>query len=445
MGNILDLKYISYEIKKLNKETKIFVDGVAGLPHIAVNVNEYNIDGYVFSYYKFCGLRISCMYLKNDFFNIINNQNHYMMQNEFEKKLELGGINYELLASINGIENYFLDTTEILNITSNEFTRKLYEKIMFHWSNYEKTMSNALNSHLINNNEIINLQCEISEKVPIFSFYFKNYSTRYINLILNELGYLTSFGKMYADRFFELNNIEDVIRISIIHYNTLPEIDNLTETLRLFKIEHSNLIYEFNFKNPVSNFLKKSFNNLTKDKYYDSERYRHFSLIKLTNKVEIIGDLPFTQSKSYNSSYNGNLIRNYNNIDIQLLNDESFTNFIDKFKNYYYNNYKNILKYMKIHQIRVSVKNDAEISLPEGIHQDGYNMIAIICINRNNIKGGINKIYDLEKEKIAEYTLLEGDMIILNDRKTYHDVTGIKVDKIDNKSYRDIFVFTTIS
>ena len=53
---------------------------------------------------------------------------------------------------------------------------------------------------------------------------------------------------------------------------------------------------------------------------------------------------------------------------------------------------------MKIHQIRVCVNNDDEILLPEGIHQDGYNMVAIICINRRNITGGINKIYDLQKK-----------------------------------------------
>ena len=38
LGNIIDVKLLSQEIKKINPDTKVFVDGVAYLPHNIVDV-----------------------------------------------------------------------------------------------------------------------------------------------------------------------------------------------------------------------------------------------------------------------------------------------------------------------------------------------------------------------------------------------------------------------
>ena len=93
LGNVLDLKYIIKNIKTINPEIKILVDGVAYVPHNIIDVNELDVDYYVFSFYKFCGLRISVLYCKNECMNDIENQNHYFLENE--KKLEIGGKQYE--------------------------------------------------------------------------------------------------------------------------------------------------------------------------------------------------------------------------------------------------------------------------------------------------------------------------------------------------------------
>ena len=80
LGNTIDLQYLSNEIKRINKDTLILVDGVAYMPHDLIDVEKYNIDFYIVSFYKFCGLRgTSVMYINN--YNhlsseIIENQNH---------------------------------------------------------------------------------------------------------------------------------------------------------------------------------------------------------------------------------------------------------------------------------------------------------------------------------------------------------------------------------
>ena len=110
LGNVLDIKYLKSEIKKINSNAKLLVDGVAYMPHNLMDVKDTDVDFYVFSYYKLFGLRISSLYIKNDNFNLnIENQNHYFFENDnnYENKLQIGGINYECLSSINGIKDFF--------------------------------------------------------------------------------------------------------------------------------------------------------------------------------------------------------------------------------------------------------------------------------------------------------------------------------------------------
>ena len=102
--------------------------------------------------------------------------------------------------------------------------------------------------------------------------------------------------------------------------------------------------------------------------------------------------------------------------------------------------------YIFVHQIRVYASNDTSVNLvPEGIHRDGYNIIGMCVINRENIQGGISNVYDSEKNIVLTNQLQRGEMLIVNDAKMYHDVTPIKLHDNNREGYRDIFVFTTIS
>ena len=101
------------------------------------------------------------------------------------------------------------------------------------------------------------------------------------------------------------------------------------------------------------------------------------------------------------------------------------------------------LKYIQVHQIRVYANKGETNLVPEGIHRDGFDIIAIVCINRNNICGGSNNVYDNNKIKMYNTTLQEGDIMILNDKEVLHDVTSIKLANGKYVGYRDIFVLTT--
>ena len=255
----------------------------------------------------------------------------------------------------------------------------------------------------------------------------------------------------YCDRLFdnlELDKSNGVLRLSLMHYNGFDEGNKIIDYFDFLK----NMKVIFNIlliqnKNAVTKSLKNSFNLLSKDKYYTNNRLRSYSLLKVDviDNIEIIGDLNFYQSNDYNT-YNGNNLRNYENIDSSILKDPCFKYLTQYFIYNVYKNNPNInTKYIQVHQIRVYAEKEKTNLVPEGIHQDGYNMIAIACITRKNIKGGINLIYDSSKNLIHNLQLGEGEIIILNDNKLYHDVLPIELYKENEDGYRDILVFTTIS
>lgn len=243
-----------------------------------------------------------------------------------------------------------------------------------------------------------------------------------------------------------------------MHYNTVEEIDRITNILNLFEKINMDFVFSqhyFENKIKLTENLLNSFDKLDYDEFYTNKRKRAFSLVKFNendNNIYNVGNLNFFQGDNLNS-YNGNILRNYNNISEKTLKDDTFKYIFNTFKNTVDKETKKNNEYFQIHQIRVYANEDNINLVPEGIHQDGFNIVGICCIKRNNIIGGINNVYDENKNIIYSKQLFENEMIILNDNKVYHDVSPIKSlkihkdkkDKKDNISYRDIFVFTSIS
>lgn len=443
LGNILDIEYLNKKIKEKNKNTKILVDGVAYMPHELIDVDKLDIDYYVVSFYKFCGLRISALYIKDKNLTNITNQNHYFLNDSNEKKLQIGGINFENAISILGIKDYLLDIKN-----ANNFTRKYYEQIIESFKNHEQLLIDKFYKNLEKNNEIKIIESKNLKKIPIFSLQFKNYNSLNISLILNELNILCKSSTFYCDRFFDKYNFdknEGLLRISLMHYNTLEEVDIITNYLNMFQKRELSIIFQnIYFYNSPDSYLKECFNFIQKDNYYNNSRNRAFSMLKINDNIEIIGNLNFYQSEIYNN-FNGNKMREYPNIDENILSDKLFIEILKNFNFIVKEQYGENNKYIQIHKIRVYANKDSTNLVPEGIHQDGYNMIAIYCVARVNIKGGCSIIYDENKKIIYEKELAEGEMIVINDNKYFHNVTNIELLDKEKIGYRDIIVLTTIS
>ena len=428
LGNILDIKTIIKEIKKKNPATKVMVDGVAYMAHGPIDVTDMDVDFYLVSFYKFCGLRVSALYIKDkSVLRTIENQNHYFIpkQNgsDTKKKLEIGGVNYENLVSVNGIADYLCDVAKFFNYQNMrgsdkelKFNRYVLEYVMEKFSIYEKIFVNMISRNIEQSGEISLIEDKNIQKTPLFSIKFKNYDVKFVELVLNELDIVCKSGKFYCDRLLKNIDEGDVLRISFMHYNNPENVDRVLGYLNMFKRVDRDIDFMFNVNSKARDFvridLKSSFDNLQPDPYYKEKRGRAYSLldIKDTDNIKIVGDIDFYQSSSYNN-YNGDIVRRYHNIDTSITNDKIFKFFVKTFKDQVQEATRKLSEgyntdYIFVHQIRVYASEDSSVNpVPEGIHRDGYNFIGMCVVNRENIQGGISNVYDSDKNIALNKTI----------------------------------------
>lgn len=190
---------------------------------------------------------------------------------------------------------------------------------------------------------------------------------------------------------------------------------------------------------PSVNEVKSCFSTLAVDPYYGKYRYKAISRFNfIDNKVILLPHSDFFQSKDYNPVA-GDIIRSYPPIDERIVKS-----------NYFFDLFENIsecidltpITCFTIHQIRViSSQDNIGLAAAEGIHQDGYDYIALNCISKENIVGGVTSLYTEEKQKIFEKELVSGDILFVNDRQLFHYTTPIK-NVASREGYRDMLIVT---
>lgn len=106
LGTINPIKIIAKVVHKAG--ALICVDGVAYMPHRLVDVQELDVDFYVFSTYKLYGPHLAAMYGKYDLLKKLESINHYFIgKEEVPYKLQPGNFNFELTYSLGAIPEYF--------------------------------------------------------------------------------------------------------------------------------------------------------------------------------------------------------------------------------------------------------------------------------------------------------------------------------------------------
>jgi hypothetical protein len=185
--------------------------------------------------------------------------------------------------------------------------------------------------------------------------------------------------------------------------------------------------------------LRDSFDNLPETDHKDGKfRLRRYSVIELRttfwNALEEVEITPlpvtdFTQSDEYNK-YQGGMKRHFENLEDEVLQSEGFKDICLTFKRA--NNMADGQK-VDVHQMRcVTLNGESELA-PEGVHQDGFDRIGIVSVNRHNARGGevhlYKNVYEVglggplnrpEREPFLKYEMEEGEMVIIDDKKLWH-------------------------
>ncbi len=215
-----------------DRGAKICVDAVAYAPHRAIDVQAWDVDYYVFSLYKCYGPHVAVMYGKYDLLAELDGQYHYFYgKDKVPGKLEPGNPNYELAFSAVGIVDYLVALGEHCGATGTR--RQKIEHAFTAIARQEDALTDRLLAYLNGRNDIRVIgqtANEASKRVPTIAFKIDGQDSGAVAKAMDAYGIAIRFGDFHTRRLVEdLGEAGDsgVIRVSMVHYNTLEQVDRL--------------------------------------------------------------------------------------------------------------------------------------------------------------------------------------------------------------------------
>lgn len=205
--------------------------------------------------------------------------------------------------------------------------------------------------------------------------------------------------------------------------------------------EHENTLHITKLSHGAIDQLAPSFQSLPHTEHADGKyRLRRYSVIQfLDGKVAELDKHDFVQSDDINR-FQGNIVRRFEPLQTATLQSDGMREMCEVFVR------KNGLpdgQEIEIHQIRISAVYDETEVAPEGLHQDGFEHIALIGINRHNVAGGDILLYDDSHETpFFRKVLGNGEVAMLADNKLWHNALPIRSLDKQQQGHMDLFVLT---
>lgn len=186
--------------------------------------------------------------------------------------------------------------------------------------------------------------------------------------------------------------------------------------------------------------LAPSFVDLPHTQHADGQyRLRRYSVINMiAGQVEDSGKSDFMQSDEFNH-FQGNIARQFEPVLPQTLHSTGMREMCTLFMA------ANELpdgQEIEIHQIRIATAYQETQVAPEGVHQDGFDHIAIVAIDRYNIEGGDILLYqNCDEEPFFRKVLSNGEIAMLADNELWHNACPIRACN-QASGHMDLFVLT---
>ncbi len=186
---------------------------------------------------------------------------------------------------------------------------------------------------------------------------------------------------------------------------------------------------------PADNFLSDG-------GHYRFRRYSVFNWLMAESKLDLLPHEPHYQS-TYRNNMNGGIYRDYDAFDTATIENPLLTNIINYVTSRI--SFKTEKQWrIQAHQFRIQASADeAGQPTPEGIHRDGADFILIMLLERQNITGGVNHIYDSAKRLVFGGILENaGDAVLIDDRIVWHGVSEVYPVDDGKPAHRDVLVLT---
>lgn len=229
-GIIADVRAISEVVRAAGAIA--VCDGVAFAPHRAIDVQALGCDFYFYSTYKVYGPHLGAMYGRHEAWAPLTGPNHvFIAQDSFPSKWELGSIPYEGCAGLLGLRTY-LAFLAGESYAGNATVQRAFATM----ADLEHAPHERMYTYLAGKRgiRIIGPKTFSPDAVGTLSFRHATKSSAEIAHAVNrhELG--IKHGNFYSVRLLHALDIDPddgVSRVSLVHYNTVEEIDRLAGVL----------------------------------------------------------------------------------------------------------------------------------------------------------------------------------------------------------------------
>ncbi len=216
-----------------------YVDAVHAAPHLPMDVSTLRADLLVTSPYKYFAPHLGMLYGRRDLLERLDAYRVRPAGAALPGKLEVGTQNHEALAGLLGTFAYL----EALGAAYGEVAersdrRGRLQAAMAAIHLHERKMSIAVMERLSSVPGLrmygIDDSARVAERVPTFSFTLADHHPRAIAEHLARRAISTWDGDFYAwelTRALGLDQAGGLLRVGLVHYNTLEEVDRLHDAL----------------------------------------------------------------------------------------------------------------------------------------------------------------------------------------------------------------------
>jgi hypothetical protein len=99
--------------------------------------------------------------------------------------------------------------------------------------------------------------------------------------------------------------------------------------------------------------------------------------------------------------------------------------------------------FIEAHQFRIDTAGGIGRPTPEGAHRDGVDLVAVVLVDRQGVKGGETRVFDATGPAGLRFTLLQPwSALLLDDARVIHETTPIQPASSDVGGHRDTLVVT---
>jgi len=99
--------------------------------------------------------------------------------------------------------------------------------------------------------------------------------------------------------------------------------------------------------------------------------------------------------------------------------------------------------FIEAHPFRIDTSDGIGRPTPEGAHRDGVDLVAVLLVGRQGIKGGESRVFDADGPAGQRFTMTRPwTALLLDDARVIHETTPIQPLDAGTRGWRDTLVIT---